>query len=595
MDRLKRIIFIGIDSLLMGVFLSKSLFGRDISTLDFYTSPRFFVISILTFVFLTLLQHFYPCKEKQAERKFIFIASMVLLVLFILQLFPLKFLQFKIIDFRWLLTSWQLGIVATSIFIGTFLSLRFYSNDNQKVNLKWPTIIFMLSSVTYIIMCLRNHITFGTPARDLGIFDQAIWNLSVFKAPASTIRGYANLWGDHWHPILTFFAPLFWIWDDVRAVLIAQAMVVSAGVYGVYLLAVKILKHNFLALALSLTYVFYGGIQHALNFGFYPENIAPALILASLAALFWNRILLYFIFFFLALLTKENIALYFAAFSIILFFATEKKKIAVYTMLISLAYFLASYKIILPFFSGSDSYQYANLYSNFGDTPTEIIKGILTRPLFVIETMFNPTIKLDTITTILSSLLFLPITSFWGLLLIPNLFENFLSGRFVQWPFGYHYQAGIIAFAIFATIMSLSRITQKFSGNLQNRLKFLFGFALILALVFLNYTYKFPITNILSYTSQDFSQDKEITKILKMIPKNASVSAQNTLAPHLTHRQTIYHFPDINESEYVVLSPTLSPFPFTKEELDLKINELKLSLDWVTVSENEKVVLFRRK
>lgn len=596
MDRLKRIIIVALDSLIISAFLSKFLFCRDIANLQFYGGTRFAIVAFGIFIALSLLQYFYPCKDKRAEWKFLLISLLFLILLFILQLLSLDFLQFQIIDLRWLLTSWQIEIVATSLFIGIFASIYLtdYKKD-QKINLVWPALIFVFSSAVYILMSLRNHNTFGTPARDLGIFDQAIWNLSKLQAPASTIRGFANLWGDHWHPILVAFAPLYWVWNDVRAVLIAQALIVSGGVFAVYLLAMKILRNNFLAVALAFAYVFYGGIQHAINFGFYPENIAPALILASIAALYWKKIHLYFIFFFLAILTKENIALYFVVFSFILFFASDKKKVAIITFFLSCAYFLASYKLILPYFSGSDSYQYASLYSGLGDTPIEIIKGIVTRPLYVMQTLFNPTIKLDTITTILASVLFLPLFSVWGLLLIPNIFENFLANRFLQWPFGYHYQAGIIAFAIFASIMSLSRLTLKFDKFWQNRLKFAFGLAIILTLIFLNYTYKLPITNLLTYKTQDLFQNKEITSVLSLIPEGAVVSAQNTLAPHLSHRKTIYHFPDINNSKYVVLSPVLSAFPFSEQEIPVKIKELKLNPDWEVVAENKTLVLLRRR
>ena len=596
MDRLKRVVIVALDSLIISAFLSKFLFCRDIANIQFYGGIRFVVVAFGIFLALSLVQYHYPCEDKRAEWKFLLISLLFLILLFILQLLSLDFLQFQIFDLRWLLTSWQIEIVATSFFIGIFVSMYLTNyKKEQKINLIWPALIFVFSSTVYVLMSLRNHSTFGTPARDLGIFDQAIWNLSKLHAPASTIRGYANLWGDHWHPILAVFAPLYWIWDNVRAVLIAQALIVSGGVFAVYLLVMKILKSNLLAVALAFTYVFYGGIQHAINFGFYPENIAPALILASIAALYWKKIYLYFMFFFLAILTKENIALYFVAFSFILFFASDKKKVAVITFFLSCAYFLASYKLILPYFSGSDSYQYASLYSGLGDTPSEIIKEIVARPLYVIQMLFNPTIKLDTITTILASVLFLPLYSVWGLLLIPNIFENFLANRFLQWPFGYHYQAGIIAFAIFASIMSLSSLTLKFDKIWQNRLKFAFGLATLLTLIFLNFTYKLPVTNLLTYKIQDFFQNKEVTLVLSLIPEEATVSAQNTLAPHLSHRRTIYHFPDINESEYVVLSSVLSAFPFSEQEILVKIKELKLNPDWEVVAENKTIVLFRRR
>lgn len=48
---------------------------------------------------------------------------------------------------------------------------------------------------------LFRHWQFGSSAFDLGIFDQAVWHLSRFEAPASTISGFTNILGDHFHPV----------------------------------------------------------------------------------------------------------------------------------------------------------------------------------------------------------------------------------------------------------------------------------------------------------------------------------------------------------------------------------------------------------
>ena len=43
------------------------------------------------------------------------------------------------------------------------------------------------------------------------------------KAP-----GY-NLLGDHFHPLIAVLAPLYWIWDDPRMLLLAQAALFAAS------------------------------------------------------------------------------------------------------------------------------------------------------------------------------------------------------------------------------------------------------------------------------------------------------------------------------------------------------------------------------
>ncbi len=64
-----------------------------------------------------------------------------------------------------------------------------------------PALLCLFFFVLYGSLSVLRHQHFGTHAFDLSIFDQAIWHYSLFQAPASTVRGTANLLGDHFHPI----------------------------------------------------------------------------------------------------------------------------------------------------------------------------------------------------------------------------------------------------------------------------------------------------------------------------------------------------------------------------------------------------------
>ena len=65
-------------------------------------------------------------------------------------------------------------------------------------------------AASYALTAVFRHQHFDSSV-DLGIFDQAVWHLSRFEAPSSSIRGFSNLFGDHFHPIILLFAPLYWL------------------------------------------------------------------------------------------------------------------------------------------------------------------------------------------------------------------------------------------------------------------------------------------------------------------------------------------------------------------------------------------------
>ena len=75
------------------------------------------------------------------------------------------------------------------------------------------------------------HIHYETTNYDLGIFDQADPRYASFRAPIVPLKapGY-NLLGDHFHPLIAILAPLYWIWDDPRTLLLLQAALFAASV-----------------------------------------------------------------------------------------------------------------------------------------------------------------------------------------------------------------------------------------------------------------------------------------------------------------------------------------------------------------------------
>ena len=75
---------------------------------------------------------------------------------------------------------------------------------------------------------LMRHKHYLTTGFDLGIFDQVVHAYSRFEAPIVPLKapGY-NLLGDHFHPILVLWAPLYWIWEDPRMLLLAQELLLA--------------------------------------------------------------------------------------------------------------------------------------------------------------------------------------------------------------------------------------------------------------------------------------------------------------------------------------------------------------------------------
>ncbi|MGW2544095.1 SpoIIE family protein phosphatase [Kitasatospora sp. NPDC001574] len=72
---------------------------------------------------------------------------------------------------------------------------------------------------------------------DLGIFHQGVAAYAHFGLPVAPVKSYHHefppefsLLGDHFSPVLAALAPLYWIWEDPRTLILGQALLLAAGV-----------------------------------------------------------------------------------------------------------------------------------------------------------------------------------------------------------------------------------------------------------------------------------------------------------------------------------------------------------------------------
>ena len=79
-------------------------------------------------------------------------------------------------------------------------------------------LVAIVFAALYAVVGLVRHAHFASNAYDLGLFDQMVWHLGRFEAPASSIHGLSNMFGDHFSPIHVLYVPLSWLWPSAGAV-----------------------------------------------------------------------------------------------------------------------------------------------------------------------------------------------------------------------------------------------------------------------------------------------------------------------------------------------------------------------------------------
>src|SRR5438552_3535452 len=186
-----------------------------------------------------------------------------------------------------------------------------------------PLALALLAAIVYGSISVYRHNVFASGAFDLGVQDQTVWGYSQLEMIPNTMEMIRNLLGDHFHPILMTIAPLYWIWNDVRVLLIAQAVLIAAGGVPIFWWARQQL--GFLsAIAFEIAYLVFWGVLSAVVYDFHHIAFAvPAVSFGLYAVLTKNNRLLWAMVV-LGLLTRENIALTFAAIGVFVMLAQHR-------------------------------------------------------------------------------------------------------------------------------------------------------------------------------------------------------------------------------------------------------------------------------
>ncbi len=313
----------------------------------------------------------------------------------------------------------------------------------KRILLVWICIIAIL----YATLSVIRHNHFQTGGFDLGVYDQAVWQYSKFLWPYNTIKDRFIL-GDHLTLTLPILAPLFWVWNNVRMLLLFQAVWVSFSVFAVYKL-VRFRKFSPLAaLCVSFVYSLFYGIQYGIFFDFHPVLLAVGLIPWMLYFLESKQTKLFIGALILLLLTQENMGLALASLGFIYFFQKPYRTLSIMFVIVGITVSLLSAKVIALF--SPIGFQY---------TPQ-----LTLNPVLFVSELFNSSEKQQVWVYTMTSFSFLPLFSPGALLaIIFDLAQYFTTGpEFARmWSPFMHHRAILAPYVLLGTLDVLGFLAKK--------------------------------------------------------------------------------------------------------------------------------------
>lgn len=506
------------------------------------------------------------------------------------------------------------------------------------------TMLVILFSSFFIVYLTGLQNAYLTHAEDLGIMDQAIWNTLHGQMLHQTICNILNdtncysvdgisRFAIHFEPILFPVSLFYLVAPDPNTLIVLQTLVVALGAFPAFWLARLRLRNEWAAVAIAALYLLYPALQEAVVFDFHAVTFTASLLLFVLYFMYTRRTVWLFVFAVLALACKEEIPLVIAFFGLwsILFQRRWRSGLVLVGMALV---WLVIWQIAVHVYSPGGRLLLAPRYGSLGHGPVDIARNILFHPLGFIKTYILEPGRQNYLRILFSPTGFLAIFAPWILILaVPSLAINMLSSSSGMYSGYFQYNAEIVPVLIFATIEALVLIvwlvqiivervqTQRIrllqdqqrvpiarsiqwstARVAQASLLALLSVYILFSVVRVDYLrghmpfsigFQYATVTPHAVLAQQF---------IDMIPPDASVSAQSSLVPHISHRANVYLFPyaardgdTSTYAQYVFLDVTSDIYPYFSSYYYLAdVKKLLLNGNYGIVAAQDGYLLLKR-
>jgi uncharacterized membrane protein len=427
--------------------------------------------------------------------------------------------------------------------------------------------IALVALAVYVVafswMTIRRHNGFRTTALDLAKFDQMIWNASRGSRPYSTLTEQSFVQG-HFSPGLVLYAPLFWLWSDIRLLFVAQSICVGVAPFLIYWYFRK--EAPWLGLAVFVASLTHPSLHHVNLVEFRRVTTAIPAVSFALYHLFRRRYRWMLVGLAVALLYKENMAFLVIAVGLYVTLAQRSPKVGLPIAAVGLLWLALVPFVVVPAMGAS--YRVARKYFSYiGRSPAEMVSNLVRDPTLPLQYMLRP----DRLSALLS--LFWPMAFLF--LLAPEiaaftlpLFGYLLAsksdgmGQLEAW-----YPSVILPVLYWAVATGVRRLGGRWRVIALSTL-LVCGLAgwILRSEVWPGRRFN---ADVLAVTDRQ----RQMAAVLREIPAESVVAAQDHLVPHLSHREQIYLFPweprDVPPDyapDYVVLDREMGTWPV---ELDV--------------------------
>lgn len=459
----------------------------------------------------------------------------------------------------------------------------------NKIKDKYPLIIITAFALIYFVSYkIYQYCSYhGLGSEFVYYFEQTFWNTAHGNFMI-TGRG-ASFFSEHFPLIIIFIYPIYYIFQSPYTLIVIHSAICALAVIPLYMLASHFFKNKTVPVVFSIAYVISKLVFNGLQYEIHMEIFYPILFFTVFYFLVKEKWLYYYIFLILALSVKEDASIAAIGLGIYVFIKYNKKH-GIFTSCIAFIWLVLTLGIIIPHFR-TGSYQFFSYWSSYGSTAGEIAINMFN-PLKQFEVIFTG-VKINYMFNILILFAFLPCATLSGFIFLaaPYLFLLFSSNN--SHMYGYFQYYGLLAapFLFFSSLAGLKTIYDKRSKN-SNRIFYAGLFLILLANVVLNIKFFGELVNVISWDIP--VRYKTADELMKLIPENASVEAQENLLAHIPPREKRILFPGGKGLDYILIDREGVKYPLNDESYPLEIENLKKDTNYTVIQDKDGFILFKK-
>jgi uncharacterized membrane protein len=418
------------------------------------------------------------------------------------------------------------------------------------------TVLLAAFSIGYLsYFTILNHYRLQTSSWDLAIFDNMMWNLlrgEWFKASPDLGRTGSHI-QYHANFVAYFLLPFYALRQQADTMLFIQALFVGLGTIPLYLLTKARTGSAWLGALLAFAYCFHAPQHGPAFYDFHFLTFAPFFV-------WW---VLYFFetgkkgwlvaSWLLALLVREDVSACLSAAALFLLISRQRPWWAFFGGLFSAVYFVAMKFGIMPLHrSAADKQTFVWMFKDLVAAGSNgyggVLKSIATNPVYTLNELLEAE-KLSYVLKMFGPVLLLPLRSAktWLLFVPAALFTLLSSGYKPLYQTFFQYTSNWTPYLFFGTAVVLHSLGKGVEGRVRQR-------AAAGAIAFSVLLFSFHHGAIIGrdnfrggfrkvqfeFSEADKKKYQDLKALIVDIPKNASVAATETEAPHVSNREDCF-------------------------------------------------------